>query len=196
MQLKPRQVIGLAAIVVFGGVMIMRITQPSEREIMEQRLASLPSFTVPTEIPAFPPVTLPSMTAPTAPTSVLGTNTGDTSGQAIWELSGIDYYNLGSQAAKDDLYCAGVLRAEFDAIKADAHPDKMSILLRDGLALDEAGIAKLKAEKAIAESGAGASLAWADKAANDHVAGALRIPVATCTQRAAALSGVVEEAGK
>jgi hypothetical protein len=146
-------------------------------------------ISAPTELPALPPVTLPSLTAPTPAT-------GDASNTAIWELSGLDYYNLGSQAAKDDLYCAGVLRAEFDAIKADAHPDRMSILLRDGLALDEAGLAKLKAEKAIDNAGAGASLAWTDKAAKDHAAGALRIPVATCTQRAAALSDVVEQAGK
>ena len=189
MKLKPRQVIGLAAIVVFGGIMVMTLTRPSEREAMEQRLASAPLISAPTELPALPPVTLPSLTAPTPAT-------GDASNTAIWELSGLDYYNLGSQAAKDDLYCAGVLRAEFDAIKADAHPDRMSILLRDVLALDEAGLAKLKAEKAIDNAGAGASLAWTDKAAKDHAAGALRIPVATCTQRAAALSDVVEQAGK
>jgi hypothetical protein len=191
MKLKPRQVIGLAAIVVFGGIMIMRFTQPSEREIMEQRLASLPSISVPTEIPALPPVTLPSLTMP----STLG-DTAAASDKAIWEMSGIDYYNLGSQAARDDLYCAGVLRAEFDAIKTDAHPDRMSILLRDGLALDEAGIARLKAEKAIDESGAGASLAWGDRAAKDYAANALRLSTTACTQRAAALSTVVEQAEK
>jgi hypothetical protein len=191
MKLKPRQVIGLAAIAVFGGIMIMRFTQPSEREVMEQRLASLPSISVPTEIPALPPVTLPSLTRP----STLG-DTAAASDKAIWEMSGIDYYNLGSQAARDDLYCAGVLRAEFDAIKTDAHPDRMSILLRDGLALDEAGIARLKAEKAIDESGAGASLAWGDRAAKDYAANALRLSTAACTQRAAALSTVVEQAEK
>ena len=42
MKLKPRQMIGLVAIVVFGGGMICASTQPSEREVMEQRLASLP----------------------------------------------------------------------------------------------------------------------------------------------------------
>lgn len=189
MKLKPRQVIGLAAIVVFGGITVMTLTRPSEREVVEQRLSSLPSVSVPTEIPALPPVTMPSLTAPTS-------SAGDANDKAIWELSGVDYYDLGSQAAKDDLYCAGVLRAEFDAIKADAHPDRMSILLRDGLALDEAGLAKLKAEKAVDDAGAGASLAWADKASKDHAAGVLRIPVATCTQRAAALSDVVEQAGK
>ena len=188
-RLKPRQVIGLVAIVVFGGIMVMSLTQPGEREIMEQHLASVPSISGATEIPALPPVTLPSFTATTS-------GTGDAGDKAVWELSGVDYDTLGSQAAKDDLYCAGVLRAEFEAIKADAHPDRISILLRDGQALDEAGIARLKSEKAVEDAGAGASLAWGDKAAKDHAANSLRIPVAACTQRATALSDVVEEAGK
>lgn len=188
MKLKPRQIIGLAAIVVFGGIMIMRFTQPSEREIMEQRIASLPRVSVPAELPSFPPAALPSLSA--------SATTPDASGAALWELSGIDYYNLGSQAAKDDLYCAGVLNAEFDAIKADAHPDKLSMLLRDSRALEESGLAKLKAEKAIDDAdGAGASLAWGDKAAKDYAADTLRISAAACTQRAAALADV-EEVGK
>ena len=187
-RLKPRQLIGLVAIVVFGGIMLMSLTQPGEREIMQQRLAGMPSISVPTEIPALPPVNLPSFTASTSAT-------GGAGGKAISELSGVDYDNLGSQAAKDDLYCAGVLRAEFEAIKADAHPDRISILLRDGQALDAAGIARLKSEKAIEDAGAGASVAWGGKAAKDHAANALRIPVAACTQRATALSDIVEAAG-
>ena len=187
-RLKPRQLIGLVAIVVFGGIMLMSLTQPGEREIMQQRLAGMPSISVPTEIPALPPVTLPAFTASSSATGGAGE-------KAISELSGFDYDNLGSQAAKDDLYCAGVLRAEFEAIKADAHPDRISILLRDGQALDAAGIARLKSEKAIEDAGAGASVAWGDKAAKDHAANALRIPVAACTQRATALSDIVEAAG-
>ena len=186
--LKPRQVIGLVAIVVFGGIMVISLTQPGEREIMEQRLASMPSTSAPTEIPALPPVNLPAFTASRSATGAAGET-------AISELSGVDYDNLGSQAAKDDLYCAGVLRAEFEAIKADAHPDRISILLRDGQALDEAGIARLRSEKAIVDAGAGASLAWGNKAAKDHAANALRIPVAACTQRATTLSAIVEAAG-
>lgn len=186
--LKPRQVIGLVAIVVSGGIMVISLTQPGEREIMEQRLASMPSTSAPTEIPALPPVNLPAFTASRSTTGADGET-------AISELSGVDYDNLGSQAAKDDLYCAGVLRAEFEAIKADAHPDRISILLRDGQALDEAGIARLRSEKAIADAGAGASLAWGNKAAKDHAANALRIPVAACMQRATTLSDIVEAAG-
>jgi hypothetical protein len=189
MKLKPRQLIGLVAIVVFGGGLIWRAMQPSEREVMEQRLASLPSISAPTDLPALPPVTLPPLTTPTVTT---GHPEGD---KALWELSGIDYFTLGSQAARDDLYCAGVLSAEFEAIKAGGHPDRMSILIRDSRALDDAGLAKLKAENAIDNAGAGASLAWADRAARDYDANALRLSVADCTQRAAALADVTE-AGK
>lgn len=191
MKLKPRQLIGLAAILVFGGILIVTLVRPNEREIMEQRLASLPSLSAPTDLPALPPASLPSLSMPATPTAG-----ADTSGKALWELSGIDYYALGSQAAKDDLYCAGVLGAEFEATKADAHPDRMSILIRDGRALDEAGLARLRAEKAVDNTGSGASLAWADKATKDYAANTLRISVADCTKRAAALSGVVEDAEK
>jgi hypothetical protein len=190
MKLKPRQVIGLVAIVVFGGAMIFRMTQPSEREIMEQRLASLPSVSqsldTTVEFPAMAPVEIPALTGPAAPALGDGTAGGDD--RPIWELSGIDHHALGSQAAKDDLYCGGVLSAEFDAIKATAHPDQMSMLLRDSQALDGAGVAKLKAEGHATDSTwAGFSLAWGDKALKDYQAGTLRLSVADCTARAAAL---------
>ncbi len=192
MKLKPRQVIGLAAIVVFGGIMIMRFTQPSEREIMEQRLASLPPLSDVVQIPDLPPAQLYAPT-PTIPDMVATTVGDDT---PIWALSGIDHYNLGSQAARDDLYCAGVLGAEFNAIKSDAHPDRMSILIRDGQALEQTGIARLKAEgKADDNNWAGFTLAWGDKAAKDYTSNALRISVAACTKRAAS-TPAVEEIGK
>jgi hypothetical protein len=193
LKLKPRQIIGLAAIVVFGGMMIFRLTQPSEREIMEKRLASLPSFTVPaSELPPLqldvPTVTVPTITAPD---TVLRTDAGasSTDTRRIYELTGVDYFANGSQAAKDDLYCSGVLSAEFSVRINDSHPDLASIILRDHRALDEAGIAKLIAEGITTqEASAGYSLAYGDKAETDYKAGALRIPVAACTARAAALN--------
>lgn len=195
MKLKPRQMIGLVAIVVFGGGMIWRLNQPSEREVMAQRMASLPQITVPTELPSLPPVEIPSLSI-TAPTSVLGTGGGDASGKAVWELSGIDYYSIGSQPAKDDLYCAGVLGAEFNALVADGNPNKMSMVLRDSQAIQAAGVAKLKAEgKADDNNLAGFTLAWADRAEKDYGATALRISVADCTKRAVA-SADVQETGK
>ena len=47
MKLKPTQIFGLVAIRVFGGGMIFRVTQPSERAVMARRLASLPRISVP-----------------------------------------------------------------------------------------------------------------------------------------------------
>lgn len=191
MKLNSRQIIGLAAIVVFGAAAIWRFTQPSEREIMERRLASLPSPSALLETPDFPIATLPPVNIPTAPDLALDNAAGSSgSDRPIWELSGIDHYNLGSQAAKDDLYCAGVLNAEFDAIVATAHPDKSSLLLRDLQALEAAGVAKLKAEgHADDQTWAGFTLAWADKARKDHTGQTLRLSVADCTARANALAG-------
>lgn len=188
-KLKPRQIIGLVAIVVFGGGMIWRATQPSEREVMQQRIDSLIAAQRenPIEFPDLPPVEAPSANI-TAPLSALdGSTTGNTDNRAIWELSGIDYYSIGSQAAKDDLYCAGVISAEFEATKADVHPDKMSMMIRDMQALEEAGIAKLRAEGHIKDQfTAGYTLAWNDKAEKDYAAGAARISFADCTARATA----------
>ncbi len=190
MTLKPRQIIGLVAVVVFGAIAVWRFTQPSEREIMERRLASLPSPSALLETPDFPVATLPPVNIPTAPDLSRGDG-ADSSGEdrPIWELSGIDHYNLGSQPAKDDLYCAGVLGAEFDAIVSTAHPDASSLLLRDMQALEAAGVAKLKAEgQADDRTSAGFMLAWADKAKKDRGADALRLSVADCTARAATLA--------
>ncbi len=99
MKLKPRQIFGLGAIVIFGGIMVFRLTQPSEREIMEQRLAALPRMQVPTV--DFP---MPDLQYTTPP---------ELGGDALPALApssapAIDYTTLGSQTARDDLYCAGV----------------------------------------------------------------------------------------
>ena len=187
MKLKPRQIIGLFAIVVFGGCMVLRLTQPSEREIMEKRLASLPTIT-PT-ISDLPPLDL-SVPVPVAPLDLNAPASGTTSDTPIWMIGDHpDYLNVGSQAAKDDMYCAGVLAAEFAVRIKDSNPDLASLLLRDHEALDKAGLARLVAEGVTAEqASAGFSLAYADKAEKDHTANTLRIPVADCSARAAALN--------
>lgn len=187
MKLQPRQIIGLFAIVVFGGGMIWRATQPSEREIMEKRLASLPSFSAPAM--ELPPLNL-TVPTPVPPLDLNAPASGTPSDTPIWMTGDHpDYFNVGSQAAKDDMYCSGVLSAEFSVRINDSHPDKASLLLRDHEALDTAGLAKLVAEHVTTEqASAGFSLAYADKAKKDYDAGALRIPVAECTTRAAALN--------
>ncbi len=188
MKLQPRQMIGLVAIVVFGGGMIFRLTQPSEREIMEKRLASLPRIEVPTQTLELPRVDIPTV-GPVAPPIALNSGGGTTDTRKIYELNGVDHFVGGSQAAKDDLYCGGVLGVEFGERIKDTHPDKASLILRDHQALARAGLDKLIAEGVTTEqASAGYTLAYADKAGEDYAAGTLRIPVADCTARAAALN--------
>ncbi len=189
MKLKPRQIIGLAAIVVFGGMLVMRLTQPSEREIMAERLASLPPISAPLDMPALPPVNIPSTTGPTAPESVLNSGASADDGRPVWELSGVDYFSLGSQTAKDDLYCSGVLGAEFAALISTSDPDKASLVLRDSEALERSGLARLRAEGHVNDTNwAGFTLAYADKAQKDYDAKAMRLSAADCTTRVKSLS--------
>lgn len=184
MKLKPRQMVGLVVIVVFGGGMIFRLTQPSEREIMERRLASLPRVTAPDM--DFPTLDLPSTTTTLPPNPTLDAASSATAALSI--PGEPDYLTLGSQEAKDDLYCSAVLGQEFDVkIKTD-HPDKVTPLLDAQNRLDSAGIAKLKAEGATdGANWAAFTLRYDDKAKHDYQANALRIPVAACVERASKL---------
>ncbi|RYD91922.1 MAG: hypothetical protein EOP61_26640 [Sphingomonadales bacterium] len=175
--------IGAVAIVVFGGGMVWRMTQPSEREIMEKRLASLPRIEVPA--PEFPMPDLSSTNVTvTPPGSVLGTDVSTPPPSAPEK----DYTILGSQEARDDLYCAGVASAEFDAKIKTEHPDKVAPLMDVQKKLDSAGIRKLRAE-GVSKEGDWAYFtnAFGEKAKADYAASALRIPVTTCVARAAPL---------
>jgi hypothetical protein len=179
-KLQPTQWIGLATIVVFGGGMILRLTQPSEREIMEQRLAALPRIEVPA--PEFPVPDLSGIqTAPVAPPAP-GAGAADVS---LMAPEGPDLTAMGSQAAKDDLYCAALLGEEFDArIKTD-HPDTVVPLMDMQSRLDTAGIAKLKADGVTDGSNwAGITLAYGEKVKTDLAAGAAQLTVAVCKTRA------------
>lgn len=179
MKLKPTQIIGAIAIVVFGGGMIFRLTQPSEREIMEQRIASLPRIEAPT-------VEFPVPDLSTTPIPPMPDLSSDIAGPApIPPPDSKDYLAIGSQAAKDDFYCSGVLGAEFNVkIKTD-HPDKVVPLMDMQKKLDTAGVEKLKAEKlSDGEDWAYFTNIYGKKAEADYAAGAVRIPVATCIERA------------
>lgn len=185
MKFKPTQMIGAVAIIVFGGGMIFRMMQPSEREIMEQRLASLPRVEIPA--PEFPMPDLSSInTTVTAPESALGS--GSTSTPPAQVAPEKDYTLLGSQDARDDLYCSGVLSAEFDAkIKTD-HPDKVAPLIEMQKSLDSAGIKKLRAEGvSTGDDWAFFTNQFGEKVKADYAAKTLRIPVATCVERASKL---------
>ncbi len=183
MKIRRTQMIGAVAIIVFGGGMIFRMMQPSEREIMEKRLASLPRIEVPA--PEFPMPDLSSVnTTVTAPVTALGAGVSMPAPSEPEK----DYTVLGSQDARDDLYCGGVVSAEFDAkIKTD-HPDKVAPLIELQKNLESAGIKKLRAE-GVSKDGDWAYFtnAFGDKAKADYAANALRIQVATCVARAAPL---------
>lgn len=195
MKLKPTQIVGLIAIIVFGGGMIFRMTQPSEREVMAQRIASLPTISAPTV--EFPMPDLSGINTPViTPPSALGAAAPGAPAAAFTVPGEPDYLAIGSQAARDDLYCSGVLGAEFDAKiavpfdpkKPETDPDNIVPLMDMQKKLDTAGIAKLKAE-GLTDGGnwANFTLPHGDKAEADYKARTLRIPVATCVARAAPL---------
>lgn len=179
MKLKPRQIIGLGAIVVFGGIMIFRLTQPSESERIAQRIASLPRMETPaiefpmpdlqyTTPPALGSGALPALSTPAAPE--------------------VNYTAVGSQDARDDLYCDAALNAEFDKVVATGDPDASSALLKESSRLRGAGLAKLRTEGARdGDDWAFFTSAYRDLATADHAAGKLRIAVAACKARAATL---------
>lgn len=178
MKLKPTQVIGLVAIVVFGGGMIFRLTQPSEREIMEQRLASLPRVEIPkVEIP------IPDLQYTTPPAPGSGALTTPAAPD-------VDYTASGSQDARDDLYCGSVLAMEFDVKIEDpnTHPDVAAKLLNQSQALKGAGLAKLKMEGAsTGDDWAFFTSAYDDLVQTGHGISPYRISAAACAARADAL---------
>jgi hypothetical protein len=185
MKLRPTQIAGVIAIVVFGGGALYRMLMPSEREIMERRLASLPRLEFPE--PSFPIPDLPD-TASLPPTSAA------VAAAAVNALSipgEPDYTTLGSQDARDDLYCSAVLGQEFDAkIKTD-HPDKVTPLLDGSRKLEVAGVRKLDAQGITnADNWASFTLSFVEKARADYKAGALRIPVIACVERASKLPDI------
>jgi hypothetical protein len=181
MKLKPTQIIGLVAIVVFGGGMIFRLTQPSEREIMDQRMASLPRVEIPAvEFPipdlqyTIPPApgseALPALSTPAAPT--------------------VNYTAAGSQDARDDLYCSSVLSMEFDVTieNPGTSPDAAAKLLNQSQALKGAGLAKLKSEGAsTGDDWAFFTSAYDDLVQAEHGLKPYRIPASACAARADAL---------
>jgi hypothetical protein len=97
---------------------------------------------------------------------------------------------VGSQDAKDDLYCAGIIFAANPSPDGALNPTDEAVLRRQqafGIVLAESGINKLVAEKAAhATHGAIISEAYTDRAAKDLAAKKPRIPLETCYERAKA----------
>jgi hypothetical protein len=98
---------------------------------------------------------------------------------------------VGSQDAKDDLYCAGVIFAENPSPPNALNPTDEAVLRKAqmlGIALAESGVNKLVVQKAAhATHSALISDAYAIQAARDREAGKTRISLDDCTARAKAL---------
>src|SRR5262249_41687263 len=90
---------------------------------------------------------------------------------------------VGSQDAKDDLYCSGVVFGA--ALEGTSTPTDQALKLNSAYtALAEGGRAKLVAEKAVTESNAiTVGNAWAAKARADYKSKALKISVDDCLKR-------------
>ena len=101
---------------------------------------------------------------------------------------------VGSQDAKDDLYCAGVIFAANPSPDSALNPTDEAVLRKAqalGIMLAEAGINKLVVEKAAhATHGALVSDAYAVAAAKDFDANTPRISLDDCNARAKALPPV------
>jgi len=98
---------------------------------------------------------------------------------------------VGSQDAKDDLYCAGIIYAANPSPPSALNPTDEAVLRKAqalGIILGESGINKLVIQKAAhATHGALIADAYAVQAARDLAAGKPRISLDDCNARAKAL---------
>lgn len=183
MKLGPRQFIGLGAIVVFSAILVLRLTQPSEKEKMDRVLASLPTVSAPIDPIELPPLNLTAPEIPPLP----DINLPSAATPAVSEPE-VDYAALGSQAARDDLYCSGILRAHFNPVLKSKGVDRAGEILELSRLLAGAGVEKLRAE------GLAKDLDWVyfdtaheEAAQAAYMAGAPRITADACEARGAAL---------
>ena len=161
MKLRPAQVVGLVAIVVFGGYLAARLLQGSrDPDLLPSgvRLSDHPTPSSPT--PQLPPVELSTSTP-------------------------VDPLAVGSDTAKDDLYCSGVIFAVHRSKPEHDLSEEAQARRNAVIALAEAGVTRLKIDGAATDATT-ASLADAhsEKAARDFEAGKTRISFEECMARA------------
>ncbi len=173
MRLRPLQIVGLVAVVLFGGRLVWQLTQPKPDP-----------FHVPGAIPLSVPGT-PDAFAPATP----DTTTSSTASATSPAPAGVaaDLLAVGSDDAKDDLYCSGLIfaahRANADTLTAEAQTRRDQVI-----ALASAGVEKLVAANAVAATETAAIAdAHSAKAAEDFTAGTPRITLDACHHRAEAI---------
>ena len=125
-------------------------------------------------------------TTVTAPTSVLGAGAPATPAEPE-----VDYTALGSQEAKDDLYCSAMIYIENPDVSDALAPVDEALLRKAqtlGFLIGEAGINKIVAEKAAHATHARIiSDAYAAQVEKDIKAKKPRISLDECNKRATAL---------
>ena len=164
MRLRPQQVAGLVAVIAFGGILMWTLMAPKRDPFAVPGTIKLTGTETPTQTPV---TTLPAETIATAPSA--------------------DSLTLGTDEAKDDLYCAGVLNAAVEASADRASPEAAT---RRGqfIALAKAGAGKLVASGAATWNTSGTIVdAQVIAAGRDVAAGTPRLSLESCTARAMAL---------
>jgi hypothetical protein len=170
MKLRPLQIVGLFAVVVFGGYLIYTLTAPKPDPFVVPGAASLSE-------PAAPIIAAEAPAPAPAPED---------------ELPAIDRpLEVGSQEARDDLYCSGLLFAANPAPMEALTPVEEGRIFKarmQAMALAQAGVEHLLNEKVahVTQTGRIAD-AWAEAAADDIQTGDHKISLEECTQRAEAL---------
>jgi hypothetical protein len=155
-KLRPLQWVGLAAIIVFGGILIWTLMPKPA-----------PAIAVIAAAPAAQPPAAPEPAQPAPPAEPLA---------------------VGSQDAKDDLYCSGLIFAVHSANAHDTLSPAADKRRADVVKLAEAGVNKLKAEGVATDATSGAIAdAHSAKASEDLDRSNLRIPYETCVARADAI---------
>lgn len=174
MKLRPTQIVGLVAIVVFGGYLIYTLTKPRPDP-----------FVVPGAMPM-------SETLPSPAGGALPGPAEEIPAQPEEPPAPIDQpLEVGSQEARDHLYCAALLEA------ANPVPDEALIPAEEGRlfkARMQAMSLRLVGSSMLVEEGAAADSqvdrvanAWAEIGIRDIDNGDLKISLEECAERADAL---------
>ncbi len=163
MKLKAHQWLGIAAVIVFGGKLVYELTKPEPDPFYFPGALPMNETFADAGAVEFPTARLPVMPAIIQPP--------------------LDPIIVGSDAARDDLYCSGIVYAAHRASGDEISPEAQ--VRRDRVvALAEAGVAKLIREGA-ATSNDTAAIADANaaRALDDYAAGIPRISEAECLAR-------------
>ncbi len=176
MKLRPLQIVGLVAIVVFGGILVYTLTKPKPDP-----------FVVPGAVPVTETVNTPALGEVTMP------GTSETlPAQPEEPPAPIDKpLEVGSQEIRDHLYCAALLEAA-NPVPTDAlNPTDEGRIFKarmQAMSLRLVGSAMLVEEKAAHETQVDrVADAWAQIGIRDIEAGDPKISLEECGERADAL---------